>query len=275
MTFMKIKSVSLVAAIALGCSSVQAAQTEAVVKGSSAGSATRSVPRPTPPIASEGARDLTGVWARYPAPWPSFMGDFEDIPPPDLGPDLEEPYATQWKEKRTKRLDAFKAGKPLIDPSTKCLPEGMPGVMLGIYPIQILQTPGQITVLAEIFMQTRRIYMDQPMPPLDELAPTYYGFSTGHWEGDVLVIKTRGIRKDVEFFEIPHSEAMTITERYQIAANGRLYLDVSIEDPGYLRTPYEFRWIYERKPGYRVPEYVCDDLHDTINPDGTVEFKLD
>lgn len=203
------------------------------------------------------------------------MGDFEDIPPPDLGPDLEEPYATQWKEKRTKRLDAFKAGKPLIDPSTKCLPEGMPGVMLGIYPIQILQTPGQITVLAEIFMQTRRIYMDQPMPPLDELAPTYYGFSTGHWEGDVLVIKTRGIRKDVEFFEIPHSEAMTITERYQIAANGRLYLDVSIEDPGYLRTPYEFRWIYERKPGYRVPEYVCDDLHDTINPDGTVEFKLD
>ena len=197
MTFMKIKSVSLVAAIALGCSSVQAAQTAAVVKGSSAGSATRSVPRPTPPTASEGARDLTGVWARYPAPWPSFMGDFEDIPPPDLGPDLDEPYATQWKEKRTKRLDAFKAGKPLIDPSTKCLPEGMPGVMLGIYPIQILQTPGQITVLAEIFMQTRRIYMDQPMPPLDELAPTYYGFSTGHWEVDLLVINTQGIRKYV------------------------------------------------------------------------------
>ena len=68
---------------------------------------------------------------------------------------------------------------------------------------------------------------------------------------------------------------MTVTERYQLAANGRLYLDVSIEDPGYLRTPYEFRWIYERKPGYRVPEYVCDDLHDTINPDGTVELKLD
>ncbi|MBU0794553.1 MAG: hypothetical protein KKD64_02360 [Alphaproteobacteria bacterium] len=203
------------------------------------------------------------------------MGDFEDIPPPDLGPDLEEPYATQWKEQRIKRKEAFNAGKPLIDPSTKCLPEGMPGIMLGIYPIQILQTPGQITVLAEIFMQTRRIYMDQPMPPLDELPPTYYGFSTGRWEGDVLVIRTQGIRKDVEFFEIPHSEAMTITERYQLADNGRLYLDVSIEDPGYLRTPYEFRWIYERKPGYRIPEYVCDDLHDEINPDGTVGLKID
>lgn len=234
-----------------------------------------SAPRAVPPAPISGARDLTGVWARYPAPWPSFTGDFDDIPPPDQGPDLEEPFATQWREKRMKRQEAHKAGKPLLDPSTLCRPEGMPTVMQAIYPIQVLQTPGQITVLAEIFSQTRRIYMDAQMPPIDEIPPSYNGFSTARWEGDVLVVKTQGVKKEVEFFEIPHSEAMAITERYQLAANGKLYLDVSIEDPGYLKTPYEFRWVYERKPGYQVPEYVCDNMHDVINPDGTVDLKTD
>lgn len=271
----KIKPVVLVTAIALmGWAGHAAAAGKAAQEAAKAG-ATQSVPRPTPALASKDARNLTGVWARYPAPWPTYTADFDDIPPPDLGPDLEEPYATEWQAQRIKRNEALKAGKPLLDPSTLCLPEGMPTVMQAIYPIQILQTPGQITVLAEIFSQTRRIYMDQPMPPIDDIPPSYYGFSTAHWEGNALVVKTRGVKKEVQFFEIPHSEAMTITERYQLAENGRLYLDISIEDPGYLKTPYEFRWVYQRMPDYRVPEYVCDNLHDEIKPDGTVELKVD
>lgn len=241
-----------------------------------AGSAKASPDKPIPAAATKGARDLNGVWQRYPLPWPTYLADFDDVPAPDQGPDLEEPYATQWREQTLKRRRAFDSGKPLVDPSTLCRPEGMPTVMQAIYPIQILQTPGQITVLAELFMQTRRIYMDAPMPPLDDIAPSYYGFSSGRWDGDTLVIKTQGIRTDVQFFEIPHSEAMTITERYRLAENGRLYLDISIEDPGYLRTPYEFRWIYERAaPDYRVPEYVCDNMHDVMNADGTVDLMTD
>lgn len=272
MIFTKAKPFALVTAAALMCVGAKA---NAAKKDTKADAAPQSVAKQLPPLATQGARDLTGVWRRYPAPWPSFTGDFEDVPPPDQGPDLAEPYATQWREQRLKRQAALKAGTPLLDPSTLCLPEGTPTVMQAIYPIQILQTPGQITVLAELFMQTRRIYMDQPMPPIEELEPTYYGFSTAHWEGNALVVKTRGIKKEVQFFEIPHSEAMTVTERYQLAANGMLYLDISIEDPGYLVTPYEFRWIYKREPDYRIPEYVCDNLHDEIKPDGTVDLKTE
>ncbi|MWV27138.1 hypothetical protein [Aurantiacibacter rhizosphaerae] len=232
--------------------------------------ASQSVQRPTPEAPVEGARNFTGVWERYPLPWPTYLHDFDDVPPPDQGPDLKEPYATQWKEQRFARQEAVEAGTPLVDPSTKCLPEGMPSMMQAIYPIEILQTPGQITVLAELFMQTRRIYMDVPMPPVDEIPPSYNGFSAAHWEGDTLVIVTRGVKEDVQFFEIPHSREMTITERFQLGADGKLYLDISIVDPAILQTPYEFRWIYKKSPGYRIPEYVCDNLHDTINPDGTV-----
>lgn len=263
--------VAMAAALLLSAGHVAAAGT--AEKKAASKSAAFPVKRPTPATFAADPRNLTGVWARYPAPWPTYTGDFDDIPPPDQGPDLEEPHATAWKEKRLKRQEAHKAGKPLLDPSTLCKPEGMPTVMQAIYPIQILQTPGQITVLAELFMQTRRIYMDQPLPAADEIAPSYFGFSTAHWEGNVLVIRTRGIKPDVEFFEIPHSPSMTITERLQLAGDGKLYLDVAIEDPGYLRTPYEFRWVYQRMPDYRVPEYICDNLHDVINPDGSVDLK--
>lgn len=271
----KIQRTALAAFTALTFWAGHAAAAENANKVTAKVEATQSVARPTPALASKGARDLTGVWRRYPLPWPSYSGDFDDVPPPDQGPDLAEPYATQWKEQRMKRQEAHKAGKPLLDPSTLCLPEGTPTVMQAIYPIQILQTHGQVTVLAELFMQTRRIYMDQPMPPIDEIAPSYYGFSTAHWEGNALVVKTQGVKKEVRFFEIPHGEAMTVTERYQLGANGLLYLDISIEDPGYLTTPYEFRWIYKREPDYRIPEYVCDNLHDEIKSDGTVDLKTE
>jgi len=235
-------------------------------------------PAPAKPSAAASAHaepDITGVWERYPSPF-SDDGDDETklAPPPGNGPDLKEPYAGEWKALRNKRQAALTAGTPMVDASTRCLPEGTPGIMEGIYPIQILQTPGQITVLAELFMQTRRIYLDAAFPAPDDLAPSYYGFSSGHWDGEVLVVKTRGVQKDLQFYDIPHSDAMTITERYRLTAPDMLRLDVYVEDPGYLKTPYTFTWEYKRNREYRIPEYVCDHRLDVINPDGTVSMGL-
>lgn len=219
--------------------------------------------------------NITGVWERYPSP---FVNDDDDetklAPPPGKGPDLKEPYASAWKALRAKRQAALKAGTPLVDASTRCLPEGTPGIMEGIYPIQILQTPGQVTVLAELFMQTRRIYLDAPFPAPDDLPPSYYGFSTGHWDGDMLIVRTRGVQKDLQFYDIPHSDAMTVTERFRLTAPNMLRLDVTFDDPEYLKTPYTFTWEYKRNPAYHIPEYVCDHRLDVINPDGTVSMDL-
>jgi hypothetical protein len=264
---MNSKHISYVAAL------VAAGTLFAGVAPADAAPATQHTKSATSSIRSE--PDLTGVWARYPSPFPPDLGDDEDVPPPKPGPDLKEPYASQWKAKRDRRAAMLKAGTPLVDPSTNCLPEGMPGIMQAIYPIEILQTPGRITVLAELFMQTRRIYVDQPFPAPDDMAPTYNGFSSAHWEGDTLLVETRGIKTDVEFFEIPHSDAMTVKERYRLTAPDMLTLDVSIEDPQYLKTPYRFTWVYKRDHEYRIPEYVCDNRKDVINPDGTVSYGVE
>lgn len=219
------------------------------------------------------ALDITGVWERYPS---AFLDDDETKlpPPPGPGPDLKEPYASEWKALRAKRQAALSAGTPLVDASTHCLPEGTPGIMEGIYPIQILQNPGQITVLAELFMQTRRIYLDAPFPASDDLAPSYFGFSSGHWDGDVLVVETRGVQTSLQFYDIPHSDAMTVTERYRLTGPDMLQLDVSFDDPAFLKTPYNFTWMYKRNHEYRISEYVCDQRLDVINPDGTVSMGL-
>ena len=229
--------------------------------------------RPATVASVKAEPDISGVWERYPGP---FLDDDETklTPPPGKGPELKEPYASEWRAIRNKRQAGLTAGTPLVDASTRCLPEGTPGIMEGIYPIQILQNPGQITVLAELFMQTRRIYLDAPFPAPDDLAPSYFGFSSGHWEGDVLVVETRGVQKDLEFYDIPHSDAMTITERYRLTEPDMLRLDVSVEDPEYLKTPYSFSWEYKRNPSYRIPEYVCDHRLDVINPDGTVSMGI-
>lgn len=226
------------------------------------------------PVQAAPGFDLNGTWERFPHLVSSDAEVFEDLEPPEGGPVLREPYASEWKALRATRAAAAKAGKPLVDDSTRCRPEGMPGVMGAIFPIEILQTPGRITVLGEFLMQTRRIFLDAQMPTADDFSPSFYGFSAGRWVGDTLVVVTRHVRKDVLFFEIPHSEAMTITERIRAVAPDRIENQVEIDDPTYLKQPYRFVFGYQRNPEYRLMEYFCDPGNDVIQKDGTVIMKV-
>jgi len=216
------------------------------------------------------APNITGVWEIFPDPPPPRRSRV-----PNGGPNLREPYATQWKAFRAEREAKLQAGTPLVDASTLCLPEGMPTVMWAIYPLQILQTPGQVTVLAEFVTQTRRIFLDVPMLAPDDNAPSYYGFSAGRWEGDTLVVTTKGVREDVTFFDIPHSDEMTITERIKLTGPDLLEDQITIEDPKMLLEPYKFSFGYKRNYEYRISEYYCEgvDPLTKVNKDGTISMK--
>jgi len=65
-----------------------------------------------------------------------------------------------------------------------CLAPGMP-IMMGVgqYPIEFLFTPGRVTIHFEAWMQWRSIFTDgRRHPDADDLDPTFYGDSIGHWE---------------------------------------------------------------------------------------------
>lgn len=221
--------------------------------------------------------NITGVWEIYPDPFAGDENTFLELSPPNGGPKLTEPYASQWKARRDHRTAMLKAGTPLADPSTLCIPEGMPTIMGAIFPFQILQTPGQVTVLAEFLTQTRRIFLNVPMLAPDDNSPTFYGFSTGRWEGDTLVVTTKGVQEDTQFFEIPHSSEMTITERIRLTAPNMLENQIVIDDPKTLIEPYRFSFGYRRNDTYRIMEYYCErqDPLLKVNPDGTVSMTVD
>lgn len=221
--------------------------------------------------------NITGVWEIYPDPYAGDENTFLELSAPNGGPKLKEPYASQWKARRAERDAKLKTGTPLADPSTLCIPEGMPSIMGAIFPFQILQNPGQITILAEFLTQTRRIFMNTPMPAPDDNSPSYYGFSSGRWEGDTLVVTTKGVQEDVQFFEIPHSSDMTITERIRLTAPDMLENQIVIDDPKMLIEPYHFSFGYRRNDAYRIMEYYCERVDPLLkfNKDGTVSMKVE
>jgi hypothetical protein len=197
-----------------------------------------------------------------------------DPPPPGGPPHLRQPYATAYKAYLRHEAKMLAEGRQVLSASSQCLPEGTPTQMGAVLPIQILQAPNEVVVLAEFLVQTRRIYLNVKMPPIDKISPSYGGYSVGHWEGDTLVVRTRGVRQDTTFFNFPHSRNMLITERLRRTAPDRLEDRVKIEDPAVLAQPYKFTFGYKLKPGYKLQEYICTDNRYTPAPDGTINLEL-
>jgi hypothetical protein len=220
---------------------------------------------------------MSGVWNRY----PPYADTFSNQPdPPELQlvePPLKEPYLTEWRALQERRAAADAAGEPLPTPSSQCLPEGAPGIMGAHYALQILHNPdlNQITILGEFMSQIRRIYLNEDLPPIDSIAPGYFGHSVAKWNGEVLEVRTAGIREEVQYADIPHSGDMRIEEQIYLKEGGILVDDVTIEDPAFLTAPYKFTFMYEREPAsYKINEYVCDSDQTVIGPDGTLEMQV-
>src|SRR4051794_38793400 len=143
------------------------------------------------------------------------------------------PYASEWQARRAAQDAATKKGEPLATLGSQCVPYGMPTMMaVANYPVEILQTQGQVTLITEAFSEVRRVYLDRPQAKIDEVPPGYYGRSIGKWDGDTLVIDTVGIAKHVAGYQsLPHSPQLHITERVKLATADVLQDQITLDDP--------------------------------------------
>jgi hypothetical protein len=217
---------------------------------------------------------MTGTWNRYPElgekPSPEFPGP-APIPPPPLKPELMPDYEAH--RKAVQEADA--KGQPLYTNYTACLPDGMPSMMMGMFPMEVLQTPGQVTIIQEAYNQVRRIYMDYELPAVEDAEPLYWGHSSGKWEGDTLVVETVGIKENVRFRDAPHSAQMRIHERLKLLSPDMMQDEVTITDPVTLTGPWAFKYMYERAPGYKMNEYVCEANREFLDPEtGGVKLRI-
>jgi hypothetical protein len=150
----------------------------------------------------------------------------------------------------------------------------MPGMMQGPFPLEILQTKDQVTIIQESFTQVRRILLNRPPKTADEVDPTFYGYSTGRWEKDTLVVETVGIKENVLYQNAPHSMQMKIRERIRFVAPDTLWNEMTIEDPVTLEKPWTFTFAYRRMPDYTLLEYICEDNREYIDENGLQKMRL-
>jgi len=209
-------------------------------------------------------RVITGSWEAYPIRGEGFGSGVQPkvrvaVPAPIPEPPLRQPHLDEWRALQAKNAELTRKGLPPPSTGMACIPEGMPAMMQATFPMEILETAGQITVIEEAFNQVRRIFLGAPALSPEDAEPRFAGQSTGRWEGAVLVVRTVGVKDSVHFRNTPHSSRMTITERMRLVNDEMLENRVTVDDPEYLTGPWTWTWMYKRWPGYQIQEYVCED----------------
>jgi hypothetical protein len=217
--------------------------------------------------------NITGRWFRYPS--------FHDKPDPALVPPkptelmLKPAYKADYEKMRAAQRASDARGEPLGNAGTECLPEGMPSMMSAIYPIEILQTPGQVTIIEEAMSQVRRIYLGEKQAEIGSVAPGYFGHSVGRWDNDTLDVDTIAIKTSVRGFrDTPHSDKMRLKERIFLKTKDILYDEITVEDPDVLEKPWSYTVALKRAPDYQMLEYVCENNRDYIDANGVTRVQL-
>jgi len=225
---------------------------------------------PAPKV--NGKPDLSGIWQVEPTPFEELtrlFGDVGALAVPgddprhftkylfnilaDFKPE-ESPLRPEFNDLIAKRSQVL----GLDIPTSHCLPGGVPFSMLLPFPTKIVQTPGLIVMLVEGDGTTRQVYTDGRGFP-GELSPQWMGSSVGRWDGDTLVIETRGFndRSWLDGLGHPHSEDMRVTERFRRRDYGHLDAQITIDDPKTYSQPFTIKVTFRLQPDTDIFEWYC------------------
>ena len=220
------------------------------------------------PRASDGKPDLAGVWQGgngRRGTWEEAnsglgvggIGSDPAAPPnPASQQVVKDPAPYQpWAAKRV--LESFDK-RGIDDPAGLCLPLGVPRIsIVGLFPIQIVQTPTEIVMLYEYMSVFRVIPLNARHP--DDVVPTYMGDPVGRWDGDTLVVDVIGFNDKTWLTGTGtfHSDSLHVTERYTRVDKDQINYDVTMDDPKVFIGPWTIHATLMRREGTRLREYVC------------------
>jgi len=182
----------------------------------------------------------------------------------------ELPLTPEGKAAYAMNIAGLKDGS-ITDAARKfCVPDGVPRVLAGPYPFEIINAPrGQITLVYELNHQVRPIAMDKPLPSDKELIPYpyYNGHSVGRYEGDTLVIETAGFNEKtfIDATGAPHTDEMHTLERVRRIGPSEIEDLITIHDPQYYTRDWQARFVYQQRNDVWLQDYVCGEPHRDIS----------
>jgi hypothetical protein len=132
--------------------------------------------------------------------------------------DYSNPILQPWAAEVVKKFGEISlAGKGYPTPRNQCWPEQVPFVFAN-YGMQVIQQPDKVTILYPFDHQFRQVRLNQPHPA--QVSPSWYGDSIGHYEGDMLVVDTTGIKigpfSMIDWYGTPFTKALHVVERYRL-----------------------------------------------------------
>ena len=265
---------TLALVLAAVCAAAASAQTQT---GRAASPAYRA------PRTASGQPDLNGFWqalntanwdleAHEAAAGPVLQLGAAYAVPPGAGVVADGPIPYKPDALAMKRKYAANALRE--DAEVKCYLPGVPRVMYMPYPVQIVQSTDTILIMSEFASAVRTIYVNgSARPPAD----TWMGWSNGKWDGETLVVDSRGFMGGtvgaldeegavhVRFLDRAgnyHTDGLHVVERIRRTGPDHLAYEATIEDPNVYTRPWTIRMpLYRRvEPNMQLGDFKCEEF---------------
>ena len=153
-----------------------------------------------------------------------------------------------------------------FEPHTRCKASGVSRQFSTPYGTEFVEVPD----LQRLYIMDnggpnsyRIVYLDGRSFP-ESLPLTNYGYSIGRWEGDTLVIETRGLNEKfwLDTRGTPHTAQLKFTERITRTDMNTLKYQATIDDPGAYTKPWTTtEFILRWRPGDELFEYICQQFN--------------
>ncbi len=226
---------------------------------------------PPVPRAADGRPDMTGVWQGG----SNRIGTWEEVnatagggvvSPLAVRPSREPAPYQPWAA--AKVLESYNR-RGIDDPMARCLPAGVPRTTtMGLFPMQIVETPKQVVMLFEVF----RVFRVIPIFPKgeakhpDDAEPSYMGDSVGYWDGDTLVVDVADFNDETWLAGTGtfHSDSLHVVEKFKRVDYNTIQYEATIEDPKVLTKPWVMGNTIMLRDGTRLREYECNQNNEDL-----------
>ena len=232
------------------------------------GTTSSSIPR-----LADGKPDLRGIWMPpYVPDMTVNKRDQHGYAAPPFSPDdtaqkrqalhedgnrAELPF-TPWGLQDWSTYDAASG-----DYTGSCLPFGLQRSVNAPYPFQIMQDERHVAFLFEINTWHHVVRIGAEWPT--QIEPTWYGLSIGRWDGDTLVVETRGFNGYTRLDTVghPHSDALRLTQTFRRIDAKRIAYTVTIDDAKTSTRPWTNERTFNLLEGPLL-EYSCEENNKSL-----------
>ena len=129
--------------------------------------------------------------------------------------------------------------------------------------LRIVQSPGAVAISHEMIHEARIIPIDGRAPVSGALKG-YMGYSTGRWDGDVLVITTTGFTDRTAIAGTRHSEKLQVVERLTRVSDDTISYEATVSDSETWSGAFTVVVPLSTQPGYEVFPYECHEGNNAL-----------